>query len=208
MKIRSFIPWAILLLFVEVSILLEGCKKASLPNVSPSALPAHEHEQPRVDGNGGHTHAPAPGETMQVHYQGRVFVVDRVHPDYNAEQVKEIKAIITNEKPPLLFQSYKALMDYYRQLKAPGFGGSTGGFGEKTTLGQFTFITVEIPKHQRFRTFILRRQGEQKPYHLFDEFYYHDRYAPLFQFVVDDRTVSYIHQIKGKIIRAKDIGNL
>jgi len=159
----------------------------------------HEHPHSQEEDRG-----PALAETMQVQYRGRTFVVDRTRPDYSADQANKIKAIITSEKPPLLFQSYKALMAYYRQLKAPGFGGSTGGFGEHTPLGQFTFISVEIPKHQRFRTFIYRRQGDQGPYLLFDHFYYDDCFAPLLQFMVEGKQVHYVHQMKGKVIRTHD----
>jgi len=177
--------------------------KTSSTNIFPTYK--HEMYSTLLDTEKGQTKTfQSTDDKMRIQYQGRVFLVDRENPAYNREQLDAIDSIITNVKPGVVFGNYKSLMKFYRQLRAPASGGSTGGFGTQTNLGQFTWISVQIPAKNRFRTFIYYRNSEQDPYKLFDDFYYTGHYAPLLNIVVERREVSYFNQNNGNLVRARE----
>ena len=142
---------------------------------------------------------------MTVTYRGEKFAVDKINPDYDGTQVKKIENIILDEKAPFFFNTYKELIDYYVKLEVPGYGGSTGSFGDKTALGQFTYISVEIPERNQFRVFVYRRDGDVEPYRFFDDFLYDGTYPPPLTFVPDGSDLVYGNYKNGEIVKRKEV---
>lgn len=145
------------------------------------------------------------GEKMVIVYRGEEYKVNKNDPDYNRKQIKKIEQIIVNDEAPVSFKTFSDMVDYHNTLEAPGYGSSTGGFGEKTKLGQFTFLSVEIPKRNKHRVLVYRRVDADKPYELFDDFMVTGPFPPVLTFNIKGRTVEYVEDITKNKMRKKEI---
>lgn len=127
-----------------------------------------------------------------VHYRRTAYPVPRVHPDYSDAQAAEIAGVILHDRAPATAENYQRLIDYLNTLEAPGYGSSTGGFGEVTGLGKFTYISVQLPKKSSHRVMIYRADRDGSAYAYFDDFMMDGVYPPSFRFVSEGDDVVYL----------------
>lgn len=105
---------------------------------------------------------------------------------------------------PLSFKNYQEMMQYHTQLGVAGYGNSTGGFGEITPLGQFTFFSAQIPGQQKFRVFVYEKQ-EPTSYVFIDNFIMKGNYPPMLTFMSEGDELIYIHELSRETIKRKKI---
>lgn len=129
-----------------------------------------------------------------VHYRGTAYAVPRVHPDYNDAQAAEIAGVILHDRAPVTAANYQMLIEYLNTLEAPGYGSSTGGFGEITGWGKFTYISVQLPKKASHRVMIYRAERDGSAYTYFDDFLLDGVYPPSFRFLSESDDVVYLDE--------------
>lgn len=132
--------------------------------------------------------------TRLVHYRGTAYVIPAARPDYNDAQAAEIVEVILRDRPPVVAANYQALIDYLNTLEAPGYGSSTGGFGDVTGLGKFTYLTVQLPKKTSHRVMIYRAESAGGGYAYFDDFLLEAEYPPSFRFVSEGDDLLYLDE--------------
>ena len=106
---------------------------------------------------------------------------------------------------PLSFENYQEMMQYHSQLGVAGYGTSTGGFGEITPLGQFTFFSTQIPGQQKFLVFVYGRKQEPTSYVFVDNFIMAGNYPPMLTFMSEGDDLIYIHELTRETIKRKKI---
>ena len=140
---------------------------------------------------------------MKITYKNEEFLINKKNPDYNAKQTKIITTLLENEKPIEKTRTYQELMQYHATIKVPGCGSSTGGFGDSTHLGKFTFISVQYPKQSKHRVFMYHRKNDRSPYTLFDNFEVNQYDPPVFHFQFNGDTLLYYDDISSSIIKTQ-----
>lgn len=106
---------------------------------------------------------------------------------------------------PLSFKNYQKMMQYHNHLEVAGYGSSTGGFGTMTSLGQFTFFSVQIPGEKKFQVFVYGRKQESAPYVFVDHFIMPGVYPPMLTFTAEGDQLIYQHETSGKTIKRKKV---
>lgn len=146
---------------------------------------------------------PAPGEggTVTVTWRGERFELPKAAPEYDEAQAARIARVLRAETPPARVPSFQALLDYHRTLVVPGYGESTGGFGDETPLGRFTFLSVQLPRSEQHRVLVYRREGEG--YRHVDDFLYEGRYPPSLTFKADHGRLLYLEDLSRRVIRIR-----
>lgn len=129
-----------------------------------------------------------------VHYHGAKYTVSRTQPEYSDAQADAIMRVAIHDRPPLTAASYQVLINYLNTLEVPGYGSSTGGFGDVTVLGKFTYISVQLPKKALHRVMIYRADAGGTSYAYFDDFLIKGIYPPSFRFVSEGEQVVYLDE--------------
>ena len=142
-----------------------------------------------------------PAETITVTWRGERFTLPKAAPEYDEAQAARIARVLRSESPPASVPSYQALLDYLRTLSVPGYGESTGGFGDETPLGRFTYISVQIPRTREHRVLVYRRDGEG--YRLSDDFLYHGVQPPSLTFKAEGGRLAYVEDLTRRVIRVR-----
>ncbi len=142
---------------------------------------------------------------MTVVYRGERFEVPRAGPEYSEEQAARIEKIILGETPPESLPSFDALIEYHRGFAVPGQGDSSGGFGDETPRGRFTFLAVEIPRRGRHRVLVYRQEGEGGPYRIYDDFLYEGETPPVLTFRVRGEELQYLEDFSGRVVRTRKV---
>lgn len=145
--------------------------------------------------------APPPRETIAVTWRGERFELPKAAPEYDEAQAARIARVLRSETPPATFPSFQALLDYHRTLAVPGYGEATGGFGDETPLGRFTFLSVQIPRTEQHRVLVYRRDGEG--YRLFDDFLFEGRHPPVLTFKADGPRLLYAEDLSRRVVRIR-----
>jgi len=143
------------------------------------------------------------GGTMTVVYRGERFDVPRVGTEYSEEQAARIEKIILGETPPASFPSFDGLVRYQRGFAVPGQGESTGGFGDETPLGRFTFLAVEIPRRGRHRVLVYRQEGPAGAYRFFDDFICEGPHPPVLTFRAQGGELLYVEDLTKRVLRTR-----
>lgn len=155
--------------------------------------------------------------TMVVTYLGQEIIVDRFSPGYSKAQAHIVDKLLRAEKAPEGFETFRQLVEYATSIQVPGGGASTGGFGDITELGQFTYFSVQYPLREEHRVFVYRAESKPDgnpstgPYTYFDEFVRDGFYPPSFDFEASGDEVHYVDDMLGhsktgeRIIRRKKV---
>lgn len=178
----TFLGERVLMKILNIILLLVG-----VIGMGASAL-AHENH-----GSDSDDHS----DTMIVVYRGEKYEVPTLNTDYTDGQAAKIAQIMLSVEPPKICATFSDLISFTADLAAPGYGKASGGFGERTTLGQFTFVSVEVPKQNKHRTFVYRKEDKGAAYHLFDDFMYEGLYPPSIIFKSKGNTLLYTTDMVG-----------
>ncbi|MCG8697057.1 MAG: hypothetical protein MI922_03315 [Bacteroidales bacterium] len=147
-----------------------------------------------------------PQNPMPVYFADQEFIVDKDNPEYSKKQAEQIHNIIKEIKAPKHFVDYVDFMEYYEKYVVPGYGSGTGGYGDSTKFGYFTFICTELPQLQKHRVFVYQTDKPNGEYEFFEDFYYDGYHPPSIIFASQFDTLYYLNDLQqGKIIRKKKI---
>ena len=130
---------------------------------------------------------------------------DHDNPGNRGELLPKVENQETRAEAPLSFRNYQEMMQYHNHLEIAGYGSSTGGFGTMTTLGRFTYFSVQIPRQKKFRVFIYGRKQDTISYVYVDHFIMAGIYPPMLTFAAEGDNLMYIHEITGKTIKRKKV---
>ena len=142
-----------------------------------------------------------PRETVVVAWRGERFELPKAAPEYDEAQAARIARVLRSETPPAFLPSFQALIDYQRTRSVPGYGESTGGFGDDTPRGRFTAISVQIPRTEQHRVLVYRQEGDG--YRLFDDFTYDGPYPPSLTFKVEGDRLLYVEDLTRRVVRTR-----
>lgn len=137
-----------------------------------------------------------------VEYQNLEFGVNRKNPGYNAEQQEIINTIISNLEAPKNFQNFDGYVDFYTPYFVPGLGSATGGYGDATEKGLFSYISIELANIQKHRILVYTSPAPDSIYQIVDDFYYEGPFPPSIEFKVENNTLYYINDLnQGEVIK-------
>jgi|GEM_PF-5180065 len=136
-----------------------------------------------------------------VTYRGENYTLPLQETDYSAEQAAKIERIIMSDVAPSRFQTYQAMMDYVNTLEVPGYGSSTGGYGDQTPLGQITYISIQLPKKSEFRVITYRAGKPNAEYVYVDDFLIKYPYPPAFEFTAEGDELVYKDEKNKNVLR-------
>ena len=123
---------------------------------------------------------------------------DGSYPDKYAALIRNK---IDSLEMPKKFTNFESFFDYYYSFEAPGCGSSSGGFGDSTSTGLFTFFSVQIPNTNRHKVVVYTAEHNTQLYHSFDSFSYEGPFPPVFTFHYIDDTLHYYEDHSAKIVR-------
>lgn len=98
-------------------------------------------------------------------------------------------------------------MEFAGALEFPGCGSSTSGIGETCPLGEFAFVSAQIPLSTRHRTLVFRAMSENSDYVLIDDFVCNGFYPPAFHFTAEDGKLTYRDDKNNQVVRAITLGS-
>lgn len=147
-------------------------------------------------------------ESFEVEYHAETFVVPLEDPSYTESQAARIQSLIISQLPPSRFESFSAMISFHNFMEVPGCGSSTGGFGDETPLGLFTFVSVEIPNKPKHRVFVYRSDNHEAPYTYVDDFIFENAYPPQLFFEIYDGKLNYRHDGSNRIVRSLPLDEL
>lgn len=162
----------------------------------------------RVDESAEHheTTAGVHGPTAVV-YRGVNYAFPPGKSDYTDQQAAKIEEIILTDKAPLQSPSYQGLIDYLNTLEAPGYGSSTGGFGDQTSLGQITYISIQLPKKLAFRVITYWASRPNADYIYVDDFLINYPYPPAFELAGEGDELVYRDEKNHQVLRKINLRN-
>lgn len=191
-----------LALFAVLAVILAGGVAVWNGRLHSKTGNPHDHDHHELH----ETSTVAPGLKTIV-YRGENYVLSPEKPDYTDEQAAKIEQIILTDKAPVRSPTYQGLIDYLNTLEAPGYGSSTGGFGDQTTLGQITYISIQLPKKLEFRVITYRANQPNVDYIYVDGFLIKYPYPPAFELSAEGDELIYRDEKNHQVLRKIKLPN-
>jgi len=132
-----------------------------------------------------------------IEYRGQKFQLPENNTAYSDAQAREIETLLLGVQPPAVFEEFSDLIDFAVGIFVPGYGRATGGFGDETELGVFTFVSAQVPQKDLHRVFVFRQDDGGESYHLFHEFMYEGFYPPSIIFKAKGHELLYTTDMLG-----------
>ncbi len=121
-----------------------------------------------------------------INYLGETFIFKHESKGYNREQATRACRLLSTAPAPRFLETYAELIDTQNTLNPPQVGCSTGGFGDHTSLGQFTYISMGFPGRNEYRVFVYQAEEANARYRFIEEFRHYNRYPPSLDFIVEN----------------------
>ena len=114
-------------------------------------------------------------------YHGIKVKINDEQPQYTEQQKKEIEDVIRNIAPKDTFNTFENFVNHYIAYDVPGYGNVSGGFGNPTELGMFSYYALQMPYTGHFRVFVYYTKSEDEfDYHYYADFLHKEISAPVF----------------------------
>ncbi len=121
-----------------------------------------------------------------VDYLGETFLFPPTSQGYTAEQSARVERLLNHAPAPAFFATYGELMEAHEKLTPPRTSSSTGGYGDRTALGQFTYIAMGLPHKNEYRVLVYQAEAENIRYRFIAEFRHYNRFPPSLDFLVHE----------------------
>ncbi len=143
-------------------------------------------------------------ETMAeeaIVYLGETFLFKGESDHYSFDQCVRAERLLQDALAGPFFATYAELMAEHERLTPPRTCSSTGGYGDHTALGQFTYLAMRFPGRNEYRVLVYQAEQANSAYRLIDDFSYYHLLPPSLNFCVEDGQLTYrsAHNIPPRI---------